>query len=381
MSNWTFYHNSLSRWMTALAALGVTIILLYVIRRIAVGRLDRLARSTTTEADDFAVDLLRRTRFFFIFALALAIATSFLALDADARQVVRVITVLATAIQAMIWGSGIVTFGIERYARRQGDAGGVSPTTVSALSYVGRFVLFLIILIIALDSMGVEVTALVTGLGVGGIALALAVQNILGDLFGALSIVLDKPFVVGDAIAVDQFDGTVENIGLKTTRLRAGSGEQVVFSNADLLKSRIRNFRRLEQRRVILSLGVALDTPPELAEQVPAMIADVVKATPQTRFDRAHLRIIGDSAILYEAVYFITTPDYVAYMDAQQSVNLALLRRFRDAGIALALPARMVVLRDAAGSLRQDGEDGRRQAAEAGSAVSSGADSRGAVSR
>jgi small-conductance mechanosensitive channel len=355
MSNWTFYHNSPGRWLTALAVLAVTIVLLYIVRRIAVGRLDRVARSTETEADDLAVDLLRRTRFFFIFALALALASRFLTLDADGRQIVRAIVSISTAIQAMLWGSGLVTFGIERYSRRHSEAGGVSPTTVTALSYVGRFVLFLIILIIALDSMGVEVTALVTGLGVGGIALALAVQNILSDLFAALSIVLDKPFVVGDSIAVDQFDGTVENIGLKTTRLRAGSGEQVVFSNTDLLKSRVRNFRRLEQRRVILSLGVPLDTPPDAVERVPGMIAEIVKATPQTRFDRAHLKTIGDSALVYEAVYFVTTSDYTAYMDAQQAVNLALLRRIGEAGITLAMPARMVVLREAAVRSRESG--------------------------
>ncbi|HET7458490.1 MAG TPA: mechanosensitive ion channel family protein [Gemmatimonadaceae bacterium] len=340
-----FWGNTPARWLGALAILVAGIALLYVVKRVVVARLARYADATKTSFDDFAVDVLRRTRFFFVFFLALNAASHYLSVDADVRGWVRALTVLAVALQALIWGSGLVTFAIERYSRRHAAGeNGSSATTVAALSYLGRFLLFLVILLVALDNLGVNITALVTGLGVSGIALALAVQNILGDLFGALSIVLDKPFVVGDAIKVDQLEGTVEHIGLKTTRVRASSGEQIVFSNADLLRSRIRNFKRMVERRVAFTVGVAYETPPETVARIPSFIADIVRAQPQIRFDRSHLARLGDAALEFETVYYVTTSDYLLYMNTQQTINLAIIRRFRDEGIQFAMPGRNLVV-------------------------------------
>ena len=346
MRDLSIYGNSPGRWLWAGTILLAGILLLYVVRRVVMSRLERVALRTTTQVDDFGVDLLRRTRFFFVFALALQAATYVLELPENLRGAISKVIVVAVAIQMIIWGNGLVTFFIDRYSRRHAESGGASPTTVAALSYLGRSLLFLIILVVALSNMGIQVTALVTGLGVGGIAIALALQNILGDLFGALSIVLDKPFVVGDSIAVDQFDGTVEHIGLKTTRLRAGSGEQLIFSNQDLLKSRIRNFKRMQERRVILPVNVVYGTPPDVAERVPAIIADIVRAQPNARFDRSHLRRLGESAMEFETVYFVTTPDYLVFMNTQQAVNFAIVRRFDEAGVAIALPTRVVMVRE-----------------------------------
>ena len=371
MRDLLIYGNSPGRWLSAGTILLAGILLLYVVRRAVMTRLERAASRTATQVDDFGVDLLRRTRFFFVFAVALKVATSVLVLTTDARDVLDKAIVVAVAIQMIIWGNGLVTFFIDRYSRRHAESGGASPTTVAALSYLGRFLLFLVVLVVALSNMGIQVTALVTGLGVGGIAIALAIQNILGDLFGALSIVLDKPFVVGDAIAVDQFDGTVEHIGLKTTRVRAFSGEQLVFSNQDLLKSRIRNFQRLRERRVVLSVSVAYGTPPEVAERVPAMIAEIVRAQPVARFDRSHLRLLGQSAMEFETVYYVTTPDYNVFMDTQQAVNFTILRRFDEAGVAIALPTQVVVLRES-GAKGADGAAPRDGASRAMAAAVGG---------
>ena len=338
-----FWGNTPARWLGALAILVGGIALLYVVKRVVVARLARYADLTATSFDDFAVDLLRRTRFFFVFFVALNAASHWLRLEPEVRDWLRTLTVLAVSLQGLIWGSGIVTFGVERYARRHG-ADGSSTTTVTALSYLGRFLLFLVILLVALDNLGINITALVTGLGVSGIAIALAVQNILGDLFGALSIVLDKPFVVGDAIKVDNFDGTVEHIGLKTTRVRASSGEQIVFANQDLLKSRVRNFKRMVERRVAFTVGVAYDTAPDLLARVPAMITEIVRAQPQVRFDRSHFSRIGDAALEFETVYFVTTSDYLLYMNTQQAINLGIIRRFRELGIHFAVPGKNVVV-------------------------------------
>jgi len=181
-------------------------------------------------------------------------------------------------------------------------------------------------------------------LGVGGIAVALAVQNILGDLFASLSIVLDKPFVIGDFIVVDTFVGTVEHIGLKTTRLRSLSGEQVIFSNTDLLGSRIRNYKRMYERRVVFTLGLVYQTPMEKVESVGKILQEIIELEPQARFDRAHFKEFGDSALVYEIVYFIKTSDFNAYMDAQQRINLAIMQRFEEQGISFAYPTRTVYM-------------------------------------
>ena len=200
------------------------------------------------------------------------------------------------------------------------------------------------ILLLILENVGVDVTALIAGLGVGGIAVALAAQNILGDLFSSMSIVLDKPFVLGDFIIVGDMMGTVEKIGLKTTRVRSLSGEQLIFSNSDLLGSRIRNFKRMQERRIVFSIGVAYDTPAEKLTAIPGMLRAAVEAQEPVRFDRAHFAKFGDSALIYEVVYFVLKPDYNLSMDIQQAINLRLFREFADRQIEFAFPTQTLHL-------------------------------------
>jgi small-conductance mechanosensitive channel len=187
-----------------------------------------------------------------------------------------------------------------------------------------------------------DVTALVAGMGIGGIAVALALQNILGDLFASLSIVLDKPFVIGDFIIVGELMGGVEKIGLKTTRVRSLSGEQLIFSNSDLLNSRIRNYKRMQERRIPFGFGVTYQTTPDQLEAIPALIKSIIECEEGLRFDRAHFKGFGESSYDFEVVYYINTPDYNAYMDAQQTINLALCRGFAERGIEFAYPTRTI---------------------------------------
>jgi len=190
----------------------------------------------------------------------------------------------------------------------------------------------------------VNITGLVAGLGIGGIAVALAVQNILGDLLASLSIVLDKPFVIGDSIVVDSFSGTVEHIGLKTTRIRSISGEQLVFSNNDLLKSRIQNYKRMQERRVVFGFGVTYQTPLEKLPLINRIIREIIAAQPNSRFERVHFKEYGDSALNYEVVYFVMTPEYGIFMDVQETINLEIFRRFQEEGIEFAYPTRTVLI-------------------------------------
>jgi small-conductance mechanosensitive channel len=218
-----------------------------------------------------------------------------------------------------------------------------SVAMITAVGVGAKVFLWILVIITALKSVfGIEITALITGLGVGGIAVALAVQNILGDLLAALAIVFDKPFDVGDSIGVDQVNGTVEHIGLKTTRIRSVTGEQIIIGNGDLLKSRLRNFRRMYQRRALFNVDVPFDTPPDVLASLPARIESIVAAQKKVKFDRSHVASFGESAVRIETVYYVLDPDYKVYMDVQQAINLEIFRRFAGDKVRFAMPSRTV---------------------------------------
>ncbi|GBD29490.1 Small-conductance mechanosensitive channel [bacterium HR32] len=279
-----------------------------------------------------------------VLLLALRAAAALLELPPRAERIVEGASTVALFLQLGVWGSVAVGWAVDREVRRRVIADPAAATTLAALSYLARFALWTVLLLLLLDNLGVRVTALVAGLGVGGVAVALALQNVLGDLFASLAIALDKPFQIGDFIIVDGYLGTVEHIGLKTTRIRSLWGEQIVFSNNDLLQSRIRNFKRMAERRVVFTLGVVYRTPYDQLARIPALLREVVEAQPGVRFDRAHFKEFGESALVYEVVYYVLDPDYNRYMDTQQAINLEIVRRFHQEGVEFAYPTRTVVV-------------------------------------
>jgi small-conductance mechanosensitive channel len=345
---WQFYHNSLEAWLVAGVVFVVIGTTLVIIRTLLARRLAKIAARTATTADDAIVDLLRRTRYFFILTAAVAGAFLFLDLPPRAHSIGHLLGTISLILQIAIWGNGLITFWFQNYATRKADTDLSSRTTIAAFSFVARTILWIMLALVALNRLGYDVTALITGLGVGGIAIALAVQNVLGDLFAALAIVLDKPFVVGDSISVDTVTGTVEHVGLKTTRIRSVNGEQIICSNADLLRSRIRNFKRMQERRVVFTTGVSYETPPDTIAKIPAMLREAVEAQQQVRFDRSHFVSYGESALNFETVYFVLAADYLVYANVNQAVNLAVLRRFATEGIEFAYPTRVVLVKGGA---------------------------------
>lgn len=342
-----FLGNSVMEWVIALGVLVGTILILKVIQKVIVHRIGKFAEATKTEIDDLIIAIVGKTRFYFLFVIALYASSHSLALSQSASQLLQTILVIGTLLQAAIWGNTVISFILTRAIKQRLDEDAASATTVSALGFVGRLVLWSVLLLLALDNLGVNITGLIAGLGVGGIAIALAVQNILGDLFASLSIVLDKPFAIGDFIIVDDHQGTVEHIGLKTTRLRSLSGEQIIVSNADLLKSRIRNFKRMFERRVSFNIGVTYETPYEKLSAIGPMIKQIVEAQPDVRFDRAHFKEYANWSLNYEIVYFVKSPDYNKYMDTQQAINLGIYRRFRDENITFAYPTQTLHVQQA----------------------------------
>ncbi|MGE5231728.1 MAG: mechanosensitive ion channel family protein, partial [Deltaproteobacteria bacterium] len=308
---------------------------LRIAQRVVVRRLDRLARRTTTEADDLIVELLRRISLAFIVAGCAVIVGGWLPVSEGVHHLLRAVFVVACVYQLGVWGNGVITVLIDR---RAAASGGAAATTLAALGFLGRLALWSALVLLALENLGVNVTALVAGLGIGGVALALAVQNVLGDLLASVAILLDRPFELGDFIIIDEVMGSVEHIGLKTTRIRSLSGEQIVVANAQLLSSRIRNYKRMSERRVVFSLGITYETPHALVARVPGLIREAVEQQEGVRFDRAHFQKYGDFALIFEVVFYVLSPDYNRYMDVQQAINLDILEQFEREGIEFAYP-------------------------------------------
>jgi len=336
--------NSLMKWVIALAAAVVIYLLLTVLRRTVGNRLQRMADRTTTDIDDFIADLIRvRTKKILFLALAVYGASLFLDLPADIERVIVGAVFILLFFQVGLWGNGMINFLVTRRVAKDGEDG-LNLEAYSVITWIAKAALWTIVVLLALNNLGIQITALVAGLGISGIAVALAVQNILGDLFASLSIVMDRPFVIGDFIIVGDQMGTVEHVGLKTTRVRSLSGEQIVFSNTDLLSSRIRNYRLMNERRVLFTLGMTYQTPAEKLERIPGMIQEIIEAQEQVRFDRAHFASYGDFSLNFEIVYWVLDRDYALYMDIQQEINLALYRKFEEEGIEFAYPTQTLFI-------------------------------------
>ncbi|MBI4548421.1 MAG: mechanosensitive ion channel family protein [Ignavibacteriae bacterium] len=340
----TYLGNSIQSWLIALSLTVFSFIVLLGFKGFIVRKLSKMAARTETDIDDFIVEELKKTKLLFILILSAYIGSLVLTLTSHAKSIIETVAVLSLIIQSAFWGNTAISFWLKRTMSRRMEQDAASTTTLTGLSFILRLSLVVIIILLVLDNLGINITALVTGLGIGGIAVALALQNILGDLFASLSITLDKPFVIGDFIIVNEHRGTVEHIGLKTTRLRSLSGEQIVFSNTDLLNSRIRNFKRMYERRVEFTLGVVYQTPLEQLSKISTLLRQIIESQPNVRYDRAHFKEYGDSSLTFEVVYFVKSPDYNTYMDIQQAINLEIYRRFQEKGIEFAYPTRTLYL-------------------------------------
>jgi small-conductance mechanosensitive channel len=338
------YHNTVKDWLLGVAITFIIYFLTKIIKRVLQKKLNSFAAETITVWDDLAAELVGRIHTLFFLVLSVYMGSLKLALPETTGNILKNAFVIVSLVQVAILVSYTINFWIERYRKQKIESNAEAVTTLSSVGFVLKMMIWIIFVLIALDNIGVNITTFIAGLGIGGIAVALAVQNILGDLFASFSIVLDKPFVIGDFIIVDDHLGTVENIGLKTTKIRSLSGEQLVFSNTDLLKSRIRNFKRMYERRVVFAIGVLYQTPHEMLSEIPKMIYEIINSKAQVRFDRAHFKEYGDYSLKFEVVYWIQSPDYNLYMDIQQAINLDIFKQFNEAGIEFAYPTQTLLL-------------------------------------
>lgn len=344
--NYKVYDNSMLAWSRALASLLMTFLLLYFIRWILIRRLKYLEEPGRVSLAGGFLNTIKRANSIFFLMLGVFVASRFLTLDLESKKTIYDLTKVAIVFQAAVWGSGLVRSWVFLILARRTKRDGASMGALTIFNFASQVILWSFALLLILQSLGIDVTALVAGLGIGGIAVALSLQRILNDLFSSLSIVLDKPFVVGDFVVFDDFFGAIEHIGIKTTRIRSLSGEQIVCSNGDLLNTRIRNFKRMNERRVVFKIGVVYQTPEETLSKIPAMIREIIEERENARFDRAHFASYGDFALLFETVYYVMSPDYNLYMDVQQAINLEIFKRFRDDNIQFAYPSQSIYLQN-----------------------------------
>lgn len=331
--------------LNLLLALAVSIVTFLVARAAISFVLRRVRRWSEHDGvlSQVLAKVLAGTSNFLLLLASLLVGLSML--DLPERWLTRVgsLWFVVAALQIGLWANRAIGLGLGRYFARHGSSGLNQGSALATLSAWGaRVLLWSVVLLAMLSNLGVNITAFVASLGVGGIAVALAVQNILGDLFASLSIAVDKPFEVGDFIVIGPLAGTVEHVGLKTTRIRSLGGEQIVMANASMISSTIQNYKRLQERRIVFEFGLSYDTPTEAVKKAPAIVEEAIKAQDQVRFDRAHLRGFGKEALEFECVYIVEDPGYNLYMDIQQAINFHLLERFSKIGAQFAVPVRTI---------------------------------------
>lgn len=340
----TIYRNPLLDWLIAVGVSAAAWLVLVTLRRWVRRYYARLKATPGTELLEIPMRVLGRTSTpFFVVASAFA-GAQMLVLGPKAEAIVMSLITVAFFWQAGVWAVASVEAWLERKRHHDEQTDRAALGSLGIIAFILNAVIWSLVVLLTLDNLGVDITALVAGLGIGGIAVALAVQNVLGDLFASLSITLDRPFVVGDFLVIGDFMGTVEHIGVKSTRLRSLNGEQIVMANGDLLGSRVRNYGRMSERRVVFATGIVYETPVDLVESVPTILRESVEAQPEVRFDRAHFKAHGAFSLDFETVYYVLSADYNRYMDIQQAINLELHRRFAASGIEFAYPTQKVLM-------------------------------------
>jgi len=336
------FGNSLGDWLLAGLMAAAVWCALWLLRRLIASHYQRYLSGANHPRVRFVAELAASTRQFFMLAIALYAGHESLILPAKAQRAVTNLVLLLILVQSGIWAVRSVRLYLQLKQQESG-ADRVLAGSIDIILFVARIIIWSLLILVTLENFGVNITALLAGLGVGGVAVALALQNVLGDLFASLSIALDKPFIVGDTLTIDAYTGTVERIGIKTTRLRSDAGEQIILSNADILKSRVRNYGRASELRALATIRVPYATSAEKILEIPQLLERIVRDQAHARFERCHLKTLGEWALQFELSYFGRDPDGYSLLDLQHAVNCRILEEFTRAGIEFAVPTQRVL--------------------------------------
>lgn len=336
-----YFNNTVQDYLISLGIIVFGMLILRIFRNLLLQRLKKWSAKTETKVDDFIIEGVEKFGLPVLNLVLMYYSIQYLELSPKIQKLVdTAIAVVVTYFIARIV-LRIVNASLESYVRRQ-ENGEEKIKQLKGIAIVINIVGWMLAAVFLFDNLGYNVTAIVTGLGIGGIAIALAAQTILGDLFNYFVIFFDRPFEVGDFIVVDDKKGTVEYIGLKTTRVNSLTGEQMVFSNSDLTNSRIHNFKRLQRRRIVFSVGVTYQTTPGQLKKIPTIIRGIIEQQSLATFDRSHFSGYGDFSLNFETVYFAETAEYNQHMDIQQNIFLQIFEAFTTEGIEFAYPTQTV---------------------------------------
>jgi small-conductance mechanosensitive channel len=338
------FQNSLLDWSIAIGVATAAVLILLAIRRTIRAYYKRMQATAQTELLEIPMQVLSRTTLLLLLVVSLYIGAQWLTTGPMTQRVLNSAITIALFWQSGIWLVTAVSIWLERKRKATLVTDRAAVGSLGIIGFVLNVVIWAMVLLLTLDNLGIDITALIAGLGIGGVAVALALQNILGDLFASLSITLDRPFVVGDFLNVGDYMGSVEYIGIKSTRLRSLSGEQIVISNGDLLGSRVRNYGRMSERRVVFGTSVTYETDIGLVERIPTLIRKIVEEQKNTRFDRCHFAKHAAASLDFETVYYVLSAEYNRYMDIQQAINLRLHRELQGLGVEFAYPTQRLIV-------------------------------------
>ncbi len=349
LNEWTVWGNTGTDYLYALLIFIVVIIILKFFQAIVLMNLKKLSKKTQTDVDDLIVGVLDKIHALFYIVIGVYVGTLHLSLSEAVNKVIQVIFMVVVVYEIIRAAERLLVYALARYIKHRSAQDGkqdddFNQSVVKTLQVVIKIVLWSIGILMILSNIGINITSLVASLGIGGIAIALAVQNILSDAFSSFSIYFDKPFQVGDFITLGNDMGTVERIGLKSTRIRTLQGEELVVSNQELTSARIQNFKKMEKRRVAFNVGIVYGTSKEKLRKIPEVVKQIIDEADGAEFDRCHFKSYGDSSLNYEIVYYVTTSDYNKYMDINQEINLAIFDKFAASKIEFAYPTQTVFL-------------------------------------
>tara|TARA_B100000131_G_scaffold61304_1_gene57137 strand:+ start:38792 stop:39865 length:1074 start_codon:yes stop_codon:yes gene_type:complete len=340
-----FFNNVLFDWGIFILTFLAIFIVLKILKNFIYKKLERFSQKTSNKVDDYITSSIGSISDFFIFFLAVFISSKFISLDDQIVFRIQQIFIIVFLWQFTKWAIAISSLVFEKYkSTREAENDMHSVTAISGLTKLARFVIWTIFLLLALDNLGVNITALVAGLGIGGLAIALAAQSILGDLFASLTIMIDKPIAIGDYIVIDNYMGTVKNIGIKSTKIESLSGEEIIISNSDLLNSRLRNYHqsRMQKRRTTIMLGVVYNTPYEKLNSIQPLLTNIVNSMKSTDFVRASMVEFADFSLNFELVYNVLSSDHTEYIEINHKLRMKIFEEFEKNNIDFAFPTRTI---------------------------------------
>ncbi|MBN2454803.1 mechanosensitive ion channel family protein [Candidatus Woesearchaeota archaeon] len=342
---YTFLGNTGKDYLMALAVFLGVLIVLKIFKSYGILQLKKIAKRSKTPIDDLVIKVFDEIHWPFYVLVAAYLAERLLSLTPLLQKLIAYAILIIGAYYVVRGLQDVVDYLGERLIERKKKQEKIAPiAAVQLICSIVKALLWVVAIIFIIANLGFDVTSLVAGLGIGGIAIALALQNVLSDVFSSFSISFDKPFEIGDFIIVGEHMGTVKQIGIKSTRIKALQGEEIVISNRELTSTRIQNFKRMERRRVVFKFGITYSTPVKKMKKIPAMVGEIFKKVKLADLDRVHFKEYGDFSLNYEVVYYVNTSDYNKYMDTQQEVNLDLKETFEKEGIEFAYPTQTIFL-------------------------------------